>query len=109
MATFVEYQLADGAKLLVEAEEPQEPGLVRVSRDPLGNAVASAERTFEESLEGVRKAAESLYAQLKSLAVEEITITFGLKTAGEAGLFAIGKVSAEANFQVSLKWKKPQT
>ena len=36
-------------------------------------------------------------------------MTFGLKTTGEAGLFAVGKVGLEANYTVKLKWGKGNT
>ena len=45
-------------------------------------------------------------AEFDDLHVEEAEIKFGLKSIGEAGIFAIGKVGGEMNYEVTLKWKK---
>jgi hypothetical protein len=35
---------------------------------------------------------------------DEVEVTFGLKAVGDLGNFAIGKVGAETNYTVKLKW-----
>jgi hypothetical protein len=104
MATYVEYQLADGATLLVEADAPVEMGVVKASREIAGNVINAANLSFEDSLAGVRRSAEILVEQLRSLHTEEITVTFKLKATGQLG-FAIARGSLEANYEVTLKWK----
>ena len=37
---------------------------------------------------------------------DEVEVSFGLKASGELGSFMIAKVEAEANYSVTLKWKK---
>ena len=44
---------------------------------------------------------------MDALHIEEGEVKFGLKALGEAGVFAIGKVGGEMNYEVTLKWKKP--
>ena len=63
-------------------------------------------RDFSELSDAVLDA-EKLSRPL-DLHVEEAEIKFGLKTVGEAGVFAIGKVGGEMNYEVTLKWKKPE-
>ena len=47
-------------------------------------------------------------AEFDDLHVEEAKIKFGHKSIGEAGIFAIGKVGGEMNYEVTLKWKEPE-
>jgi hypothetical protein len=37
---------------------------------------------------------------------EKVTVEFGIKLAGEAGVPMLTKASGEANFKVSIEWKK---
>jgi hypothetical protein len=37
-----------------------------------------------------------------------MTVQFGLKASGDLGSLAIGKVGSEANYAVTLKWKKEE-
>lgn len=107
MATYIEYQLEDGSTLLVEADEP-EGGLVRVARED-GNVILAAGAKFRDALRSAKASTAALLNELNDLPVEEMEVTFGLKSAGEAGFFAVGKVGLEANYQVKLKWKKPSS
>jgi hypothetical protein len=42
------------------------------------------------------------------LHAEETELKFGLKSIGEAGIFAISKVGREMNYEVTLKWRKDE-
>jgi hypothetical protein len=35
-------------------------------------------------------------------------VTFGIKTTGEAGMFAVCKVGGEMNYEVKLRWSKQE-
>lgn len=105
MTTYVEYELEDGTTLLIEAEEAA-GGLVPASRSAEGIAKIQARKTFEEALQGIKPWARTLCQQLEDLVTDEIEVTFGIKAVGEAGIFAVGKVGAEANYEVTLRWSE---
>ncbi len=104
MSTFVQYTLEDGSTILVESDE-SEGGLVNVSQD--GNIILEAGDKFTKALHSAKKSAIALVGELSDLPIDEMEVTFGLKTAGEAGIFAIGKIGTECNFQIKLKWTRP--
>ncbi|MEW5870666.1 MAG: CU044_2847 family protein [Chloroflexota bacterium] len=49
--------------------------------------------------------ARALREKLDELRADEVEVSFGLKTIGEVGNFAVGKAGVEANYTVALKWK----
>ncbi len=104
MATYIEYQLGDGATILVEADEKKTRGWTKASNNKMGDLIASVDQKFEQAFAGVKKSAMVLHQQLEEMRADEVTVTFGLKAAGEAGNFAIGRVTGEANYTVTLKW-----
>jgi hypothetical protein len=61
-------------------------------------------------VENIRKAAELLVNKLRAIGMppDEMTVSFGLKASGDLGNLAIGKVGGEANYAVTLKWKKEE-
>jgi hypothetical protein len=113
MSTYIEYELENGMTVLIETMEMDEAGIVKASR--AGDAVKKAEQTFSEALDAISAQAKELKAKLEGLRADEVSVKFGLKVAGEAGNFAIGKVGIEANYEVTLKWEnadadqKPKT
>jgi len=102
MATYIEYELEDGTTVLIESSEP-ESGVVKASTRG-GIRIAPAKKKFEEALAGVKPWATALRRQLNDLVADEVEVTFGIKAVGEAGIFAVGKVGTEANYEVTLKW-----
>ena len=107
MATYIEYELEDGTTVLIESSEPGS-GVVRASRDKEGNVIKKAGQKFEAALAGIKPWADALRRQLDDLLADEIEVTFGVKAVGEAGNFAVGKVGAEANYEVTLKWSNKE-
>jgi hypothetical protein len=105
MIRLVEFPLEDGTTILVEIDEPEQGGLVKVSR--AGDAIAKAQQTLEKALEKVKPAAQSIILQLRKLhdAPDEIEVAFGLKLSAEAGA-VLASAGAEANYTVTLKWVK---
>ena len=104
MTTYIEYQLEDGTKVLVEVEEGKGGGVTKASRDKVGNVIASVNQKFEDAFAGVKQSALILRRQLEEMRADEVEVTFGLKATGDFGNFAIGKVGAEANYTVKMKW-----
>lgn len=105
MPTYVEYTLDDGSTLLVEAETVT-GGVVKVSRG--GVDVVQAGKKFTDALASIRGSLKALIAAMEAMKVEEAEVKFGLKAVGEAGVFAVGKVGGEMNYEVTLKWKRPE-
>jgi hypothetical protein len=105
MPTYIEYTMEDGSTFLVEGESVG-VGIVKASRD--GVDVVQAGKKFTEALASVRGSLKALIEEMEALKVEEAEVKFGLKAVGEAGVFAVGKVGGEINYEVTLKWKKPE-
>jgi hypothetical protein len=104
MPTYIEYTMEDGSTVLVEAESSM-GGVVKASRG--GVDIVQAGKNFSEALASVRGSLRALIAEMDALKIEEAEVKFGLKAIGEAGVFAVGKVGGEMNYEVTLKWKKP--
>jgi hypothetical protein len=47
-----------------------------------------------------------MMAKLKELQADEVELSFGIMVTGEVGDFAVAKIGMEANYEVTLKWKK---
>ena len=104
MTTYIEYELDENTTILVEAPEDASGGVVKASRgagEPLRSKL-----NFKQAFANVKSSIKAVMAEFDDLHVEEAEIKFGLKSIGEAGIFAIGKVGGEMNYEVTLKWKK---
>ncbi|MFD5432218.1 CU044_2847 family protein [Kitasatospora sp. NPDC127067] len=88
----------------IEIEQASE-GLVQVARP--GQVVARATRSLGEMLAGVRPVAQDFVDGFRGMAhaPDEIGIEFGLSLSAEADV-VISSTSAQANFKVSLTWKR---
>ncbi|MEK7787621.1 MAG: CU044_2847 family protein [Chloroflexota bacterium] len=107
MATYIEYELEDGSKFLVEVKELEGGGVVKAANrtDKDGNIIVKAGKKFGEALDGVQAQAKEFIVKLKPTAADEIEVKFSLKSTGELGNFAVGSVGVEAAYEVTLKWK----
>jgi len=111
---YVEFPLEDGGSILIETPDLQEKvqsGFVKSGQgEAAREAALPAGRSFDASVENVRKAAELLVTKLRTISTppDEMTVSFGLKASGDLGSLAIGKVGGEANYAVTLKWKKEE-
>lgn len=109
MKRLVEFPLNDGTgeSILVEIDEPVEEGLVPATP---ADVIQKAEHTFEEALEKIRPVAESIIKTMHKLSErpDEIDVTFGLKLSAAAGAF-IASAGAEANYEVTLIWRRKDT
>jgi len=105
MPTYIEYKNDDGSAILIELAEAT-GGVVRASRD--GISVVESGKKFKEAFASIRGTIKDLVAEMDALQVEEGEVKFGLKALAEAGVFAVGKVGGEMNYEVTLKWKKPE-
>jgi len=100
MSQYVEYLLEDGSVVLIETGE----SVIAVRGDQRDSIPSKL--NFKNAFTSVRSTVKEILAELDDLHVFEGEIKFGLKSTGEAGIFAIGKVGGEMNFEVTVKWKK---
>ena len=109
---YIEFPLEAGGTILIETPDLQErlqSGFVKGGQnDAAKEAAIAASQSFDASVENVRRAADLLVGKLRSISAppDELTVSFGLKASGDLGNLAIGKVGGEANYAVTLKWKK---
>ncbi len=105
MATYIKYEQEDGTIILVETGDEKAGGVTRAGRDgKIDKVIDSATDKFEDAFAGVKKSAQILRQQLEEMRADEVEVTFGLKATGDFGNFAIGKVGAEVNYTVTMKW-----
>jgi hypothetical protein len=107
MATYIEYDLGEGTKILIEAADEDVGGVVRASNEGGGMAKIKAKKNFTEALKDIRVQAKLLLQEIEELDVNEAEVRFGINTVGELGNMAIGKVGVGVNYEVTLKWQKP--
>lgn len=106
MAHYIEYTLQDGTSIQIEACESisvEDSGIVRASRFSGKDVIYQAKINFEDGIHSAKQLANNLKQQLSDVAADEVEVRFALKATAELG-FAVGKVGAEANFEVTLKW-----
>ena len=108
MPEYIEYDLGDGATILIEAPEGATSGVIRAARSAGEVSQVKAKKGFKAALKDVRAQARLLLDEIEELHVNEAEIKFGINTVGELGNMAIGKVGVGVNYEVTLKWKKPE-
>lgn len=108
MATYIEYRLEGGGTLWIETEKVAGKAIKASAADESGNVVIKAKEMFQDALASVRQSAVSLRQGLSVLDADEVEVTFGIKTVGEAGFFVVGKTGAEMNYEVTLRWTKKE-
>ena len=104
MPQYIRYTLEDGSELLIEA--PASEGTV--TRSGLSDKIEQAKTSFDAALDSVRLSAIQIRKKLHDVQADEVEVKFGLKATGELGnnMFAVSKAGLEANYEVTLKWKK---
>lgn len=105
LPSYIEYQNEDGSTVLIELAEAT-GGVVKASRN--GISVVESGKKFKEAFASIRGTIKDLVSEMDALKVEEGEVKFGLKALAEAGVFAVGKVGGEMNYEVTLKWKKSE-
>jgi hypothetical protein len=105
MATFIEYELEDGATILIESVDDL-GGIVKASRGE--GVIIRAKKKFAEAFKDAKHQARLLIREIEELHVSEAEIKFGLTTTGEIGNMAIGKIGTGVNYEVTLKWRKTE-
>ena len=109
MKRFVAFKLNDGSTIVVEVDEPETVGgAVRAARSPK-DLLDEAKHSFDEALQKIQVATESAITSLRNLSQkpDEITMEFGFNFSAEFGAI-IAKASADANYKVTLNWKRKE-
>jgi len=104
MSRYIEYDLGDGATILIETDEDSQ-GITQVSRDTDGIMKVKAKKNFIDALKDVKLQSQLLLKEIEALHVDEAEVKFGLSTIGEVGNIAIGKLGFGVNYEVTLRWK----
>ncbi len=101
MRQLVEYELEDGSTIIVEVDLPE----ASIERAGRGDQVIKAKERFGDALEQIKPVAQTVFSKLGSLSADEIGVEFGIKLGAKAGVI-IASADTEANFTVSLTWKR---
>ena len=107
MSTFYEYDLGDGTTILIQG--PDKAGNAAVRGILKEEAIIKAQKKFTDAFKEAKTQAQILLKELNELKVNEAEIKFGLTATGEVGNLAIGKIGMDVNYEVTLKWKMPET
>ena len=105
MLTYKKFQIDETTSVLIEVPQPS-GGLTQASRG--GDAIKEATKSLGEAWKGIRAQANALIQELESMPVSEAEIKFGVSTTAEAD-FVVSKLGVGVNYEVTLKWKKPET
>lgn len=107
MKHLVEFPLDQGGSVLIETDEPIAGPTTRGFGKDRSTLVEEADKSFEDATAAVTPAARSLIARLRSVddPPDEVGIEFGVQLSAQAGAF-IASVAAEANFRVSMTWRR---
>ncbi|MCB0194889.1 MAG: hypothetical protein KDJ65_23265 [Anaerolineae bacterium] len=110
MSVYIEYEMKDGEFVLIEGDEQKLSGVTKASRDKEGNIVKKSRQPFPYAFKGLQASIEAISEQIRRMdpnrMPDDIEVSFGLKTVGEAGDLVIGKADTGANYLVKLKWSR---
>lgn len=101
MKQLVEYELEGNHTIIVEVNLP-EAGIERAGR---GDQIVKAKERFGDALEQIKPVAQTVLSKLEGLSADEINVEFGIKLGAKAGVI-VASADSEANFTVTLTWKR---
>ncbi len=111
MADQVRMAFAGGGSITIQAEAaaavPAPGGRGEAGRGPVDNATQQVTKTFEDSLGGLSKIADSLQLALRSAISppDTVTVNFGISFSA-SGDIVLMKASGGASLDISMTWKK---
>ena len=108
MTTYIEYELENNSTILIESPDVDIAEVIKTSNGVTELAKRKAKKSFLDALRDVQVQAKLLIKEIEELHVDEAEIKFGVNTVGELGNMAIGKIGAGINYEITLKWRKPQ-
>ena len=101
-----EFTVGDDLSIMVESDEPDR-GFQPVSRAGGRGRDDNTPRSFTDAMDRVGPLANQLVEKLKDLVEqpEEVEVEFGIKLSAAAGV-VVAKAGSEANFKITLTWRK---
>lgn len=109
MSKFVEFPLAGGGVILIEAADEKKAGASGFMRggEPDGEVADKAQASFEASFEQIRQSADAIISKLSNLSQkpDEVEINFGLRVSAELGQLVVAKAGSDSNYGVTLRWR----
>jgi hypothetical protein len=102
----IEVPVEGGGRLLVQVSAAELPGDLELASARLGEVVARARQSLEQSLDLIKPAIRAVLDRLVAMSPDEVCVEFGLILGAETGL-VIAKGSSEMHFAVTLSWKRP--
>jgi hypothetical protein len=107
MKQLVEFKLDDKSTIVVEVDEPEFEGAIRATGTD--EVVKQSIHSFDDAMGKIHAATESAISKLRNLSAQpdEITMEFGFNFSAEFGAI-IAKATAEANYKVTLNWKRKE-
>ncbi|MEP6775437.1 MAG: CU044_2847 family protein [Chloroflexota bacterium] len=108
MKRVIEFPMENGEMLLVEVDDAG--GSSSTLRGmPSSNVIERARVTYEQAMDNIRPAAESIIVRMRELAEppDVIDLEFGIKLSADIGAF-LASTSAEAQFTLKLTWNRGQ-
>lgn len=109
MPSYIEYDLGNGASIMVEIPEGHIVSNEKSFRSIEKATNIKAKMSFKEAIKDVKAQAILLLKEIEELDVNEAEVKFGVNTIGELGNMAIGKVGVGVNYEITLKWKNSKT
>ena len=110
MEGFVQYPLEEGGSILVEVDVLESEGRL-IKAGSSGDLTLKATTSFENAVGSIKPLANAVVSKLQNLNYppDEIGVEFGMSFKAD-GNAILTRVGADANFKVSLSWKreKPQ-
>jgi len=107
-----EFTFDDGSgTFLVEVDKFRGSSVARAALPSTQEMVATAKVSFEDALNKVTPVAARAIQKIRSgltTPADEVELKFGIKLNTDVGAF-IASVGGEANFEVTIKWKKDDT
>lgn len=111
MAHKIYIEQEDGEILTLEILESEDdrPPEIPSDREVMGvkeDAIVRL-KDIHETIQLYTKYAIGAFKNFNDAQVEEVTLKFGLKIGGEAGMPILTKATAESNFEIQVKYKFP--
>lgn len=115
MAQYIRFTNNDGSSFLVEMDETEVEGQGGIEKagikNVVGKVVVEALTAFEQATENVIQHNVKAFRQAVRKLPEEdqpetMELVFSIKATGEVGNVAIAKAAGEANYTVTLSWKR---
>ena len=106
MKRLIEFTLDDNTTVIVEVDEPQQQsGTVHASKPE--EIIEKAQQSFGQAIEKIKPVADCIITKLHDISKQpdEIGVEFGFKLNAKAGV-VIASMDTEANFKVTLSWKR---